>query len=288
MRTFDLTVLRTFVAVVEGGTLAAAAARIGRSESAVSLQMKKLEETVGEAVFDRSSRTLTLTETGSTVLAYARRLLDLNDEAVLAADAHGLAGEIRIGVPQDFADTWLPAMIGRFRRSHPGIKVNVSVDRSVSLEARVKRGEIDLALVFGEKRSAPAAWSAKMPMTWIGRPEFTRNNGESISLVVFDPPCAFRAAAIAALDRAGIAWSVTFTSVSLAGLWAAVDAGLGISVRTPAALPPHLTALGRSAGLPPLPKVILSLHAAPLIGEAGAYLRRVLIEGLTTSLAGSM
>jgi DNA-binding transcriptional LysR family regulator len=288
MRTLDLAFLRTFVAVVETGTLAAAAARVGRSESAVSLQMRRLEETVGEAVFDRTSRKLALTETGATVLAYARRLLDLNDEALQAADAHGLAGEVSLGVPQDFAETWLPAMIGRFRRSHPGIRVNVSVDRSTSLEARVKRSEIDLALVFGGKGTLSAVWSAELPMTWIGRPGFTRRKRDSVSLAVFDPPCAFRAAAATALDRAGVDWSVTFTSPSLAGLWAAVDAGLGISVRTPAGLPSHLAVLGRSAGLPLLPKVELSLHASHSMAQAGAHLQSVLIEGLTTSLAGSM
>src|SRR5438105_3113322 len=125
MRTLDLLILRTFVAVIESGTLAGAAVRVGRSESAVSLQLKKLEDTIGEAVFDRSGRKLALTEAGTTVLAYARRLLDLNDEALQAAGAYGLDGEVSLGVSQDFAETWLPALVARFRRSHAGIKVRV-------------------------------------------------------------------------------------------------------------------------------------------------------------------
>lgn len=288
MRTLDLLVLRTFVAVVENGTLASAATRVGRSESAVSLQIKKLEETIGDAVLDRSNRKLALTEAGATVLAYARRLIELNDEALQAAEAHGLAGEVCLGVPQDFAETWLPSMIGRFRRSHPGIRVNVVVERSTSLEARVRRGDMDLALLFGDGVSPDAVWATELPMTWIGRPDLARKRRENVSLAVFDPPCAFRAAAAAALDRAGIAWSVTFTSPSLAGLWAAVDAGLGVTVRTPAGIPSHLSALGKTSNLPALPKVTLSLHAWRAFSPAAEQLQGVLIEGLAASLTGSM
>jgi DNA-binding transcriptional LysR family regulator len=288
MRTLDLALLRTLIAVVESGTLAAAALRVGRSESAVSLQLKKLEETLGTPVFNRTGRKLVLTETGTTVLGYARRLLDLNDEAVQAAGAHGLDGEVSLGVPQDFAETWLPTLVARFRRSHPGIRVNVSVDRSASLQARVEQGGIDLALAFTDKRPSSANWSCELPMAWIGRRDYARASRESVSLAVFDPPCAFRNAATTALKRARIKWSVAFTSPSLAGLWAAVDAGLGISVRTPAGLPPHLSILREASGLPKLPTVMLAMHARAALPPAGEQLRSVLIESLTASLAAAM
>ena len=288
MRTLDLAVLRTLIAVVETGTLAAAALRVGRSESAVSLQLKKLEETLDASVFDRTSRKLVLTETGATVLGYARRLLDLNDEALQAAGAHGLDGEVSLGVPQDFAETWLPTLIARFRRSHPGIKVNVSVDRSTSLQERAERGDVDVALVFADKRPASAIWSCKLPMAWIGRHDYARKSSETVSLAVFDPPCAFRNAATTALKRAKIKWSVAFTSPSLAGLWAAVDAGLGISVRTPAGLPSHLSILRETSGLPKLPTVMLAMHASATLPAAGEELRSVLIESLTASLGAAM
>jgi DNA-binding transcriptional LysR family regulator len=288
MKTLDLAVLRTLVAVVESGTLAAAALRVGRSESAVSLQLKKLEEMLDASVFDRSSRKLALTETGATVLGYARRLLDLNDEALQAANAHGIDGEVSLGVPQDFAETWLPTLIARFRRSHPAIKVNVSVDRSTSLQERVARGDVDVALIFADKRPASAIWSCKLPMAWIGPNDYVRQSGQVVSLAVFDPPCAFRNAATTALKRARIKWSVAFTSPSLAGLWAAVDAGLGISVRTPAGLPPHLSILRETAGLPKLPTVMLAMHAADSLPPAGEQLRGVLVESLTASLGAAM
>jgi DNA-binding transcriptional LysR family regulator len=288
MRTLDLVVLRTFIAIVEAGTLAAAALRVGRSESAVSLQLKKLEETIREPLFDRSGRKLILTEVGTTTLSYARRLLDLNDEALQAAQAYGLDGKVSLGVPQDFAETWLPALVGSFRRSHPGIKVKVDVDRSPLLQARAARGETDLVLVFADRQPTSAVWSCELPMTWIGRAGYTRGAEENVSLAVFDPPCAFRAAATAALDRAAIAWTVAFTSSSLAGLWAAVDAGLGISVRTPAGIPPHLVALRHGVGLPELPKVVLAMHTAAPLSPAGELLKSAMIEGLTTSLASAI
>jgi len=288
MRTLDLVVLRTLIAVVESGTLAAAARRVGRSESALSLQLKKLEEMLDEPLFERTGRKLVLTETGATVLGYARRLLDLNDEALQAAGAHGLNGEVSLGVPQDFAETWLPTLIARFRRSHPGIRVNVSVDRSTSLEERVARGEVDVALVFADKRPPSAVWSCKLPMAWIGPHDYAREADEAVSLAVFDPPCAFRNAATTALKRAKIKWSVAFTSPSLAGLWAAVDAGLGISVRTPAGLPQHLSILKETSGLPKLPTVMLAMHVSAALPPAGELLRGVLADSLTASLTAAM
>jgi DNA-binding transcriptional LysR family regulator len=203
-----------------------------------------------------------------------------------AAAAHGLDGEVSLGVPQDFAETWLPALVARFRRGNAG-KVNVSVDRSPSLKARVERGEIDLALVFADKRPDSSIWSAELPLTSIGPSGYSRRAGEAVSLAVFDPPCAFRAAATAALDRAGIKWTIGFTSPSLAGLWAAIDAGLGISVRTPAGLPEHPSALRESSGLPALPTVMLALHTSATLASAGERLRTVLIESLTMSLSAA-
>jgi len=288
MPTLDLVVLRTFLAVVETGTLAAAALRVGRSESAVSLQIKKLEETLGEAVFERTSRKLELTDAGTVMLRYARQLLDLNDEALQAAGAHGLDGEVSLGVPPDFAETWLPALAASFRRSHPGIKLTTRVDRSPLLQAQVDRNELDLAVTFAGAQSNSAIWSAELPMAWIGPHTFRREGHDMVSLAVFDPPCAFRAAAMAALENAGIGWNVAFRSPSLAAIWAAIDAGLGISVRTPFGVPAHVAVLQEACGLPPLPKVALAMHASTPLSAVGKQLQRVIEDGLSASLAGGM
>jgi DNA-binding transcriptional LysR family regulator len=142
------------------------------------------------------------------------------------------------------------------------VRVETTVERSPALSALLGRGELDLAMCFATAQSDHASWASSIPMAWIGSPTYRRPADDPVRLAVFDPPCLFRAAAEAALDQAGIRWTVDFRSRSLAGLWAAVTAGLGVTVRTPEGLPPQLTTLGGAAGLPVLPTAILSLFDA--------------------------
>ena len=261
----DIDVLRSFVAGTELGSFAQGAARVGRSQSAVSAQLKKLEEQVGRKLLRKQGRGLALTESGETMLGYARRLLELNDEAVIAMGGGDLEGWVRLGLPQDFAEMWLPDILGHFTRQHPGVRVEVRAERNSELLGRIETGTLDLALAWGEPGSAHAERVSELPIQWIGpaRRELTWQSGAPLPLVAFEPPCCFRAAGVTALDHAGIPWRVSFSSPSLAGLWAAVAAGFGISMRTPAGLPGDVRVLGPlEAGLPILPRIGLSLHAA--------------------------
>src|ERR1700727_4084867 len=137
MQTLDLALLRTLLAAVESGSFAAAARRVGRSESAVSLQLKRLEEQIGEAVFVRAGKQMTLTGAGARLVEYARRLLDLNDEALAAMSDHSIDGTVTLGGPHDVAETWLPAVIAGFRRSHPSATLKVIEGRSAVLLSRL-------------------------------------------------------------------------------------------------------------------------------------------------------
>lgn len=286
MSTLDLNVLRTLIAAVETGSFAGAAKRVGRSESAVSLQVQRLEEMVGQPLFRRSGRRMVLTEPGTTLLDHAYRMLELNDEALRAVSGATLHGAVRLGVPQDFAETWLPIVIARFARSHPAASITTVVDRSPALLARLDRGELDLVVVFSGEERSDAIWSAQVPMVWIGPGGYRRRASEPVHLVAFDPPCVFRAAATSALEQRGIGCVVAFISPSLAGLWSAIDAGLGISVRTPASIPSHLAVLRPSAELPELPQVKLSLHANTRSAETKTVqqLQVMLTESLSRSL----
>jgi len=284
----DLSVLRTLVAVVRNGSFARAAERVGRSESAVSLQLKRLEEQVGQKMFHRAGRNMVLTDAGERMLAYAKRLIALNDEAVIDAGLH-LEGSVRLGVPPDFAATWLPTVLARFVRICPAVDVETTVERSPSLLALFGRGELDLAMSFATGQIEHARWSGSIPMAWIGTRSYVRRTHDPVRLAVFDPPCLFRAAATAALDSHGISWAVDFKSSSLASLWAAVAAGLGITVRTPEGLPPQLTILGEAAGLPTLPSTALALlHRGTPTSPAATQLAEVLIDTLATTLGGSI
>jgi len=286
---FDLSVLRTLVAVESDGSFARAAERVGRSESAVSLQLKRLEEQIGEKLFRRAGRSMVLTDTGERMLGYAKSLIALNDEAAGATVRPLLDGIVRLGVPPDFAATWLPIALARFARHCPSVVVETVVERSPALTARFGRGELDLAMAFATGTPDRARWSGTIPMAWIGPRHYRRHEPDPVRLAVFDPPCLFRAAAEAALDRHGIAWVVDFRSQGLASLWAAVTAGLGITVRTPEGLPPQLTVLGEGEGLPPLPSTCLALYerATPSLAAA-ARLAELLTETLTTTLGAAI
>lgn len=282
----DMDVLRTFCLGVALGGFGRAAERVGRSPSAVTLQIRKLEEQVGHRLFRKQGRGLVPTEAGETLLAYARRIIDLNDEAVAALRDAGVAGWVRVGVPQDLAEDWLPALLGRFAETHPNVRVEVRVERGSALVEGVERGALDLALAWGDRRSAHCSEILELPMVWIGREGFRRNPAEALALAAFDPPCTFRSAGTEALERAGIAWRHAFASPSLSGLWAAVRAGLGVTPRTAVGVPGSLRVLNhRTAGLPALPAVRLMLHAAEEEpGPAVACLRGTLLDTLALRL----
>lgn len=266
--TFDLDVLRSFVAGVELGSFARAADRLGRSTSAVSAQLKKLEEQAGAPMLRKSGRGLALTEAGETMLAYARRLLDLNDEAAAALHGAELEGWVRLGLQEDFGESLLPAALGRFARAHPRVRVEICIARNADMLARVAAGTLDLALAWESDKHMPHVQRVdELPLCWVGAASqpmaWARDHGEPLPLVMLDAPCLMRSAATAALDRAGIPWRIAFTSASLAGIWAAVAAGLGVSLRTPAGLPSSVRALAaREYGLPSLGRHSLCLYRA--------------------------
>jgi DNA-binding transcriptional LysR family regulator len=282
----DMDVLRTMVTANELGALNRAAEQVGRSQSAVSQQIRKLEEQVGQPLFRKQGRGLVLTEVGDIVLGYAKRILELNDEAVSAVRGADVEGVVRFGLPTDFAENWLPAILGRFKRAHPAVRIEASVERNVTLLDRLDKGQLDLALILGRGGRDDAERLAVLPMAWIGGQASDWKAGEPVPLVLFEPPCAFRQAGIAALDAARMPWRVTFTSPSLAGQWAAVDAGLGITLRTAVSKPAHLKVLDKKSGLPALPTTDLSLHdAGRALSPATKRLKDILCDTLPTNLA---
>jgi DNA-binding transcriptional LysR family regulator len=263
----DMDVLRTFVTGFELGSFARAADRLGRSQSAVSTQLRKLEEQVGQPLVQKSGRGLVPTVAGESLLSYAKRLLELNDEAVDSVRGAEVEGWARLGLPQDFAESWLPAVLKRFSHAHPKVRVEVQVNSSVPLIEKTIKGELDVALVWGDGKDAPHAEQvADLPIRWIGRPDWpcvASLDGEPLPFAAFAPPCSFRSAAVDAMDAAGLPWRLAFTSPSLSGLWAAAEGGIGITVRTAVSMPKTLIALDPEiTGLPALPSVPLALHKA--------------------------
>jgi DNA-binding transcriptional LysR family regulator len=290
--TFDLDVLRTFSTGMELGSFAKAAIRLGRSTSAVSAQLKKLEQQAETPIFVKAGRGLALTEAGETMLAYARRLLDLNDEAATAIHGTELEGWVRLGLQEDFGETILPEVLGQFARAHPKVRIEARVARSAELIERVTSDRLDLALAWSDGSvTTPHSERIKdVPMCWVGpagEPRRWRASAdEPLPLASLEAPCLLRTAAINALDRAGIPWRQSFVSPSLAGLWAATVAGLGVTIRTPIGLPPSVQPLVPSdSGLPPLPSLGLVLHRSQAQSEpATARLASIMLQAVHNAI----
>jgi DNA-binding transcriptional LysR family regulator len=284
---FDLDAMRTFSLGMELGSFAKAADRLGRSTSAVSAQLKKLEEQAGTALARKSGRGLVLTDAGELLLSYARRLLDLNDEASMALGSADTAGAVRLGLQEDFGEHMLTEMLGRFARTHPAVRIEARVGRNADLLARIEKGELDLALAWNAAEgTAHMQGIGTYGLQWIGpaEPSLLRwqAGGDPLPLVAVDGQCWMRKQATEALDRAGIPWRLVFSSPSLGGVWAAVAAGLGVTVRTSFGLAPGVRVLaGAQAGLPPLGSIGLVLHRSTAELTAPARrLEAILLESI--------
>lgn len=289
---FDLDVLRTFTTGVDLGSFAKAADRLGRSTSAVSAQLKKLEQQAGTPIFQKSGRGLALTDAGETMLAYARRLLDLNDEAASAIHGIELEGWVRLGLQEDFGETLLPDILGQFARAHPKVRIEARVARNAELIDRVTSGRLDLALAWNNSVPLPNSERVmEVPMCWVGsiNPDMAwqKFGNAPLPLAALEAPCLLRTAAINALDRAGIAWRLAFISPSLGGLWAATAAGLGLTIRTPIGLPRTVQQiLPEENGLPVLPKLGLDLHRAEAEpAPVTARLASIILQALHDSVS---
>jgi len=288
--TFDLDVLRTFVTGMEVGSFAKAAERLGRSTSAVSAQLKKLEEQAATPIFRKAGRGLALTEAGETMLGYARRLIELNDEAASAIRGIELEGWVRLGLQEDFGEAVLPEVLGRFARAHPKVRIEARIGRSHDLAERILSGSLDIALAWHNGATLPYSRPiADVQMRWIGpaKPVAVRaGNGEALPLVALDAPCLLRTVATETLDRAGIAWRMAFSSPSLGGIWAAVAAGLGLTIRTDIGLPANVRAIAPGMlDLPALPKMALHLHQRDAeLDPVAARLAEILLQAAVETL----
>lgn len=259
LRNFDIDVLRSLVAMSELGGLAQAGRQRGKSVAALSLQMRKLEAQSGVQIFFKDGRKLALTSAGNVLLSYARRILALNDEAQFTLRSSELSGRVRLGTSQDFGDSWLPPVLAQFRRRYSAIGLEVSIDRSSQLIQEVDAGALDLVLTMGLGEHPNSVSVGQLPLVWIAHRDFDWQPNEPLPIAVFPVPCRFRAKANAELDAVGIPWKVAVTSTSLYGIWAAVRAKLGVTLRTVQGLQPELQIVNGKFGLPPLGMVDVSL-----------------------------
>jgi DNA-binding transcriptional LysR family regulator len=264
--TLDLDHLRTFVAIAETGSFTRAADVVHKTQSAVSMQIRRLEERIGKPVFVRDGRMSKLTEEGERLLCYARRLVRLNDETVAAFDDAELSGAVRLGTPDDYADRFLPEVLARFSRSNPRVEVSVACEQSLDLIKQTRAGEIDLAIVT-DCGEGNIEIIRQEPILWVASAQHAAEDEEVLPLALFKPPCIWRTAAIDAITAADRKYRILYQSANSTAISAAVLAGLAISALAESALRPGMRVLGEVEGFPRLPAceigMIRSWNRAP-------------------------
>jgi DNA-binding transcriptional LysR family regulator len=279
----DLDTLRTLTVALDRGGLAQAAEHLGRTPSAISLQMKRLQDAVGIPILRKRGRGLVLTEAGEIALSYARRMLALNDELLDTMQGANLAGYIRVGCPQDFA--WiLPSVLARFSATYPRMQIELHVEGNMALLDAIDKSRIDLAVVIGGNSDRGAQIVGQLEPVWIASRDFVPPQKQPLPLAVLGPQCAFRRLAVRHLEAAGIPYRIAAHSPSLDGLWAALLGGLGVTVRTTANLPPGIEPT-RLRGLPSLGSLPVTLRRSTGSNSATTdAMTSILAETLETVL----
>jgi len=262
MHNLDIELLRTFVAVAEKESFAAAADAVLRSQSAVTQQMQRLETSLGKTLFRRVGRAKALTEDGQKLLAYARRLLALNDEAWSAISGEAVRGEIRLGAPHDITETILPNLLAHFSRHFPELRIAIHVGRSPHLLQALRRGEIDMTVAAVDAPGLRYLTLRTSPIVWMCASDYRHDASQPLPLIVADELSLFRRIAIEHLERHGVPWRITYTSPTVVGVKAAVKAGLGVTARSVEMLGSDLRVLGEAEALPRLPDVSFRLYLA--------------------------
>jgi DNA-binding transcriptional LysR family regulator len=275
----DLDLLRSFVSVVDAGGFTRAGERVHRTQSTVSQQIRRLEESVGRPLLHRDGKRVTLTEEGERLLSYARRILTLAQEARDVVGRPVGEGLVRLGIPEDFAAYRLTALLSEFVRARPGLRLDVRCDLSVKLRDALNRGELDLVLLKREAGDgdAIAAWPERLH--WVTSHNHPVDvHRDPVPLVVSDQGCLYRNHAIHTLEALRRSWHIAFSSPNLRGLQAAVSAGLGIGILPEVAILADHRKLGPQCGLPSIGKTELALRAAADASPATRRLADVLAD----------
>ncbi|MAY61798.1 MAG: LysR family transcriptional regulator [Rhizobiales bacterium] len=277
----DIDQLQTFIAIVDAGSFTRAADKVFKTQSAVSMQMRRLEERIGKALFVKDGRTNRLTDEGERLLGYARRMIRLNNETMAAFDDQKLEGSIRIGTPDDYADRYMPGIIARFAKTHPGVELYIECEPSVELSARLQRGELDVALVTHDPLERSSEVVRTEPLYWVTSMNHTVHEDPVVPLAVGRTSCRWRHLACAALDASGREYQILFTSWSATVVASAVLSGLAVSLLPECAVRPGMRILSQLDGFPALAPAQIGLMRRP-----GAP--KTLVDALCGHIAASL
>ena len=282
MRDLPMDLLRTFVIAVDRGGFTRAGEFLGRTQPAISLQMKRLESLVGVPILVRQGRRLLPTAEGQSLLGYARQILSLNDEAIANLVRPGVSGRVKLGIPNEFASSVLPRIVRTFARTNPNVTLEVTCELSRPLLQKLRRNEFDLVIALHERKGIAAGvklWSE--PLEWIGSREQPASSLSARSIVAAPAPCIYRDRMTGALNRQGHPWQIVYTSSSYGGICAAVSAGIGVTAIARSTVPEETQVLTDRSRFPSLPTLDVALHydperATPAVQRFAEYITETL------------
>ncbi len=288
-RNLDMTALRSFVAVADSGGVTRASGFLNVTQSAVSMQLKRLEESLGLELLDRSGRTIALTASGEQLLGYARRMLTLNDEVYARLTHHDYEGEVVLGVPHDIVYPAIPQVLQRFHADYPRVKVQLESSFTRSLKEQFARGECDMILTTEDSVDAGGETLTTLPLVWIGAPGGQSWKQRPLRLA-FEHRCIFRSGIQAALDRAGIRWEMAIESEQSRTIEASVSADLAVHAMIEGTMPPYAEVIQHGGALPTLAKVKINFYCAdptgsPVIQDLAATVRQAFGVKLAQAVA---
>jgi DNA-binding transcriptional LysR family regulator len=285
----DISLLRTFVAIVDTGGLTSAGKKVGRTQPAITHQIRRLEDLIGRTLFDDNRRKLSLTHDGEVLLEFARAMLRINDEARSRFSTPDIAGHVTLGTPDLYAPYILPEVLASFSRSHPNVEIQLRCTRSVHLYAALERNEIDIALMTNQPEFRRGELVRREPLVWVAGIGSTPEARKPVPLAVLPQGSVYRHHALEALGAAGQQWSIRSVCDSIAGLRAAVFAGLAVSVFPLCAVGSSIRRLGEEDGLPPLPPIELVMHRKSQgISDAAEQLAQYIIRALGDGAAATV
>ncbi|WP_419909766.1 LysR substrate-binding domain-containing protein [Hoeflea sp.] len=277
----DIDQLKTFIAIVDMGSFTRAAGEVNKTQSAVSMQMRRLEERVGKVLFEKDGRINRLTGDGERLLAYARRLVRLNNETLAAFDEEALAGTIRLGTPDDYADRYMPDIIARFAKTNPHVELTITCEPSRDLIEQLNRNELDIALVTHNPKVRNSIMVRSEPLLWVTSLAHSAHAESPVPLAVGRRDCDWRQLGCAALDSVGRDYSILFTSWSSTVVASAVLAGLAVSLLPESALRPGMRILTPADGFPALPPAEIGMIRRPGVPT-------VLMDAISDHIAASL
>lgn len=282
--TLEPDLLRSFVAIAETGSFTAAARRVHRTQSAVSMQIRRLEDALGRSLFEREGRSVALTPHGEVLLDHARKILRVHQEALAAFDTDAIQGEVTVGSPDDYASTFLPGILARFGQTHPHVRVEVVVQDSSILVEHLASGRVQLAIVTEGHGESGGVVVHREPLVWVTSARHDAHLQDPLPLAIFCQSCCFRRHAMAALARVGRASRIAYTSLSIAGIHAAVDSGLAVAAELRGTVRPGQRILTEAEGFPPLPDIGITLQRSPLAtGRLIDRLEQHMLEAFRTT-----